>query len=149
MQQGRPNCAIAKKLYEAFLAGDLQAIFTLLAPNVEWELVGSKEVPHFGIYHGIDQVKKFFSIIAEINRVESQRQSAALMSSVGSEVTSRGTRCHSTFDPVRSWTSRTGVLSGSGSTRTRQKWSMLGAPDRQCASEAVHHLAPVESPPVC
>lgn len=71
MQQGRPNCAIAKKLYEAFLAGDLQAIFTLLAPNVEWELVGSKEVPHFGIYHGIDQVKKFFSIIAEINRVES------------------------------------------------------------------------------
>jgi len=71
MPQERPNCAVAKKLYEAFLAGDPQAIFALLDPNIVWELVGSEEVPHFGLYRGIDEVKRFFSIISEINRVES------------------------------------------------------------------------------
>ena len=71
MAEDRPNCAVAKKLYEAFLAGDLPAIYALLDPGVEWEIVGSREVPHFGLFRGIDEVKRFFSIIAEINRVES------------------------------------------------------------------------------
>lgn len=71
MQQARSNCTVATKLYEAFLAGDLQAIYDLLDPGVEWELVGPKEVPHFGLYRGLDEVKRFFSIIGEINRVES------------------------------------------------------------------------------
>ena len=34
---------VAKKLYEPFLAGDLQAIYALLDPRVEWELVGPME----------------------------------------------------------------------------------------------------------
>lgn len=71
MPRERPNCAVAKKLYEAFLAGDLKAIYALLDPRVEWELVGTKEVPHFGLYRGLGEVKRFFSIIGEINRVES------------------------------------------------------------------------------
>ena len=71
MPQEKPNCAIAKKLYESFLAGDLQAIYALLYPRVEWELVGSREVPHFGLYRGLEEVKRSFSIIGKINRVES------------------------------------------------------------------------------
>lgn len=71
MSHERPDCAVAKKLYEAFLAGDLQAIYALLDPRIEWEIVGSREVPHFGLYRGLDEVKRFFSIIGEINRVES------------------------------------------------------------------------------
>ena len=71
MSQERPNCAIAKKLYEGFLAGDLQAIYALLDPRIDWEIVGPGEVPHFGLYRGLDEVKRFFSIIGEINRVES------------------------------------------------------------------------------
>ena len=71
MAQVQSNCAVARKLYEAFLAGDLQAIYALLDPGIEWELVGPKEVPHFGLYRGLDEVKSFFSIIGEINRVES------------------------------------------------------------------------------
>ena len=70
MSDSRPNCAIAKKLYDAFLAGDLTAIYSLLDPNIEWELVGTSEVPHFGLYKGIEDVKRFFSIISEINQVE-------------------------------------------------------------------------------
>lgn len=71
MTHDKLNCAVTKKLYDAFLAGDLQTIYALLDPQVEWELVGSKEVPHFGLFRGVDEVKRFFSIIGEINRVES------------------------------------------------------------------------------
>ena len=71
MSQDGPNCAVARKLYDAFLAGDLESIYALLDPEIEWEIVGSEEVPHFGVYRGIDEVKRFFSIIGEINRVES------------------------------------------------------------------------------
>ena len=60
MSQDGSNCAVARKLYDAFLAGDLKAIYALLDPGVEWELVGPEEVPHFGIYRGIDEVKRFF-----------------------------------------------------------------------------------------
>lgn len=71
MPEERTNCAVANELYAAFLAGDLEAIYALLDPGIEWELVGSSEVPHFGIYRGIDEVKRFFSIVGEINRLES------------------------------------------------------------------------------
>ncbi|MEM9256509.1 MAG: nuclear transport factor 2 family protein [Pseudomonadota bacterium] len=70
MAELKPNCTIARKLYDAFLAGDIDSIFALLDPDVEWELVGT-ELPHFGVFRGTEEVKRFFSIIAEINRVES------------------------------------------------------------------------------
>lgn len=69
MIKNKPHCQIAKKLYDAFLAGDIEGIYALLAPDIVWELVGSKEVPHFGVYRGIDEVKGFFKIISEINQV--------------------------------------------------------------------------------
>lgn len=71
MPEKRPNCAIATKLYDAFLAGDIDGIYALLDPDIEWEVVGSAEVPHFGCYRGLEEVKRFFSIISKINRVES------------------------------------------------------------------------------
>ena len=71
MPHDRPNCAIARRLYDAFLAGDLQAIYALLDPKVEWEVVGPSDIPHFGLFRGLDEVKRFFSIIGHINRVES------------------------------------------------------------------------------
>lgn len=71
MPEQQSNCAVAEKLYDAFLAGDLQGIYALLDPQVEWELIGSEEVPHFGLYRGLDEVKRFFAIVGEINRVES------------------------------------------------------------------------------
>ncbi|MCA0901128.1 nuclear transport factor 2 family protein [Microbulbifer agarilyticus] len=71
MQRQSGNCAVAQQLYDAFLAGDLDGIYALLDPNIEWALVGPNEVPHFGVYRGIDEVKRFFSIVGDINRVES------------------------------------------------------------------------------
>ncbi|MEO1002940.1 MAG: nuclear transport factor 2 family protein [Cyanobacteria bacterium J06638_7] len=43
----KPNCAIAQQLDDAFLAGDLDAILSLLDPEIEWEIVGPEEAPHF------------------------------------------------------------------------------------------------------
>ena len=71
MSTDRPHCAIAKQLYDAFLAGDLDTIYSLLAPDIEWELVGSDEVPHFGVRRGLAEVKEFFALIGRINHVES------------------------------------------------------------------------------
>jgi ketosteroid isomerase-like protein len=71
MPPATSNCAVAKKLYDAFLSGDLPAIYALLDPQVEWELVGPQEVPHFGLYRGLEEVKRFFSIVGEINQIES------------------------------------------------------------------------------
>ena len=38
MPEERTNCAVANELYAAFLAGDLEAIYALLDPGIEWEL---------------------------------------------------------------------------------------------------------------
>jgi len=71
MSEIKQNSVIAKKLYDAFLEGDIESIFALLDPEIEWELVGTNEVPHFGVYKGIEEVKRFFSIIGKINHVQS------------------------------------------------------------------------------
>jgi len=71
MSEDGSNCAVARRLYDAFLAGDLKAIFALLDSGIEWEIVGPEEVPHFGRYIGLDEVRRFFSIIGEINHLES------------------------------------------------------------------------------
>ena len=71
MDSNRPGCAVARQLYDAFLAGDLDAIYQLLHPAIEWELVGPAEVPHFGRYEGLEGVKAFFATVGRINHVES------------------------------------------------------------------------------
>ncbi|WP_299494422.1 nuclear transport factor 2 family protein [uncultured Shewanella sp.] len=70
MEQQKPYCAIANRLYDAFLAGDIEGIFILLHPDIVWELVGSDEVPHFGRYQGVEAVRAFFDTIGRINRVK-------------------------------------------------------------------------------
>ena len=71
MSEEKPNSIVAKKLYDAFLAGDLETIYALLDPQIEWEIVGSEEVPHFGVFRGIDEVRRFFQIEVQNNRIES------------------------------------------------------------------------------
>ena len=65
-----PNAAVAKQLYDAFLKNDTEAIYALLDPEVEWELVGPEEVPHFGRYRGVEDVKRFFGLLAENLQVD-------------------------------------------------------------------------------
>lgn len=60
-----PNVAIVKKFYEAYGKGDLDAIRSLLAPNVVWYIPGHH--PLAGYKHGADEVFAFFQQLAKAN----------------------------------------------------------------------------------
>ena len=61
---------IAHRLYRYFEAGDIDALLELLDPEVEWELVGPQEIPYFGKYKGLDEVRRFFERLGSSLEVE-------------------------------------------------------------------------------
>ena len=61
---------IANRLYAYFEAGDIDALLGLLDPEVEWELVGPREIPYFGKYKGLDEVRTFFERLGSSLEVE-------------------------------------------------------------------------------
>jgi ketosteroid isomerase-like protein len=72
--------AVAEHLYAAFGEGDLDTVLGLLAPDIEWELVGPREIPYFGRYDGLDEVRRFFGLLGEhciVESLEPQRFTAA------------------------------------------------------------------------
>lgn len=61
---------MASRLYEAFSSGDVEGLLALLDPEVEWELVGPDEIPYFGAYRGVEEVRSFLGLLGEHCRVE-------------------------------------------------------------------------------
>jgi ketosteroid isomerase-like protein len=55
---GEANLASAKKAYEAFAAGDVEAASANLADDIEWIVPGNSKVS--GTYHGKDEVIAFW-----------------------------------------------------------------------------------------
>ena len=55
-----------QKMYEAFNKGDIPFILKQLDKDVIWEVMGGKEIPYAGIYHGPDDTKKFFEKLDQI-----------------------------------------------------------------------------------
>lgn len=49
-----------QNMYEAFNRGDIPVILKKLDKECIWEVMGGKEIPYSGIYHGPEDVKKFF-----------------------------------------------------------------------------------------
>lgn len=47
-------------MYDAFKMGNIPAILSNLNRDVIWEVMGQPDVPFAGIYHGPDDVKRFF-----------------------------------------------------------------------------------------
>jgi ketosteroid isomerase-like protein len=56
---------VARELYEAFGRGDVDALIAVLAPGIEWELVGPSEIPYFGVYRGPEEVRRFLALLSE------------------------------------------------------------------------------------
>jgi ketosteroid isomerase-like protein len=56
---------VAERLDAAFGADDLETVMGLLDPEVDWELVGPPEIPCFGRYRGLAEVRRFFEILGE------------------------------------------------------------------------------------
>jgi ketosteroid isomerase-like protein len=60
------NVALIQSLYAAFGRGDIAAVIAGLAPDVDWETVGSRtDFPNFGPHRGIGEVQDFFRLVGE------------------------------------------------------------------------------------
>jgi len=60
------NTAIVKRIYEAFGRGDIEAILSNLADDVEWNVSGRQDgIPYAGTYHSRNGARDFFSLLGE------------------------------------------------------------------------------------
>jgi len=60
------NTAIVKRIYEAFGRGDIEAILTNLADDVEWIVSGRQDgIPYAGTFHSPTGARDFFSLLGE------------------------------------------------------------------------------------
>jgi len=60
------NTAIVKRIYEAFGRGDIEAILTNLADDVEWIVSGRQDgIPYAGTFHSRTGARDFFSLLGE------------------------------------------------------------------------------------
>jgi ketosteroid isomerase-like protein len=66
----KENRQLVQKLYEAFGKGEIPFILNHLADEVDWQVVGPKEIPHAGPHRGPDQVGKFFEEIASGSEIQ-------------------------------------------------------------------------------
>lgn len=58
-----------QNMYQSFNKGDIQGIIRKLDRDCIWEVMGGKEIPYAGIYHGPEDIKSFFDKLG--NNVES------------------------------------------------------------------------------
>lgn len=57
--------ATAEALYGAFARGAIDEVLEHLDPGITWELIGRSEIPYFGRYEGVDEVRRFFDLLGE------------------------------------------------------------------------------------
>ena len=60
------NLEIIRRGYEAFGRGDLDALLSLFADNIEWVSPGPADLPTAGTRRGRQQVADFFRILDEL-----------------------------------------------------------------------------------
>ena len=58
--------AIVQQAYEAFGRGDVPAILNLIADDVDWEFVGSENLPYAGRRRNRKEVADFFAAVSRI-----------------------------------------------------------------------------------
>jgi ketosteroid isomerase-like protein len=69
------NLDIIKEAYAAFGRGDIAAVLSIQASDVELEYAGPGQIPWAGSFRGLDGAKKFFAAVeaeAEIESFEPQ-----------------------------------------------------------------------------
>lgn len=63
MSEQEQNVEVVKKGYEAFMAGDIETLMSLLDDNIEWIQPGQSVVS--GTYHGKGELGDYISRLAE------------------------------------------------------------------------------------
>ena len=56
--------AIVQQAYTAFSQGDVAGILDLVADEVDWEFVGSENLPYAGLRRNRDEVAAFFAALS-------------------------------------------------------------------------------------
>jgi ketosteroid isomerase-like protein len=64
------NVEAVRKIYDAFLKGDIQGVLSLLNEDVEWTVPGGAQVPFAGRRNGRSAVAQFFTDIDRGAQVE-------------------------------------------------------------------------------
>jgi hypothetical protein len=62
--------AIVQQLYTAFSQGDVAAILDLVADQVDWEFVGSENLPYAGRRRNHDEVAAFFAAVPAADAIQ-------------------------------------------------------------------------------
>lgn len=62
---------VTHAFYAAFGAGDMERVFSLIAPDVRWRVIAPPSVPYSGEYVGIEAVRVFFGIVSTAERLSS------------------------------------------------------------------------------
>jgi uncharacterized protein len=63
MSEQEQNIQLVRKGYEAFMAGDIETLMSLLDDNIEWIQPGQSSVS--GTYHGKGEIGEYISRLAE------------------------------------------------------------------------------------
>src|SRR5262245_22651628 len=60
------NVQVVRGVYDAFAAGDVDGVFSLMEPKIEWD--ESPGMPYGGVYHGRDEIvaNVFGPILADV-----------------------------------------------------------------------------------
>ncbi|MFN8390257.1 MAG: nuclear transport factor 2 family protein [Bdellovibrionota bacterium] len=64
------NVTVVQKIYEAFGRGDLPGLLSFLSADIDWELIGPREVPYFNRFQGHEEVQRCFALMAENGEYE-------------------------------------------------------------------------------
>ena len=61
MSNGRESVDVVSRFFDAFNAGNIDAAFATLSPDIEWTYYGPEDrIPFAGTFHGHAGVKDFF-----------------------------------------------------------------------------------------
>jgi ketosteroid isomerase-like protein len=72
MSEQEQNIELVKKGYEAFAAGDIDAVMNLFDDNIEWVQPGDSAIS--GTYHGKGELGQFISRLAEKSTTATPRR---------------------------------------------------------------------------
>lgn len=67
--------AVVQQAYEAFGRGDIPAILNLVADSVDWEFVGSTNLPYAGRRRNREEVADFFAAIPRADDIHAFERS--------------------------------------------------------------------------
>ena len=89
MSNGQDSADVVSRFFDAFNAGDIDAAFATLSPDIEWTYYGPEDkIPFAGTFHGHAGVKDFFARAEK--SIQIKEMTPLSLVGIGNEVYGRG-----------------------------------------------------------